>query len=79
MALRHLQAVQRERAWLRQFSLCRDDLGFNLRSPLKSALSSTPSSPGDSISRRQLIKPGPILEGAAIWGSVQAVLADRQS
>lgn len=56
------------------------DLGFNLRSSLKSALSSTPSpNPRKSISRRQLIIPGPILEAAAIWGSIQGVLTDRQS
>lgn len=56
-----------------------DNLGFNLRSSLKPALSSTPTSPGDSISRRQLIKPGPILEAVAVWGGIQGVLTDRPS
>lgn len=56
-----------------------DNLGFNLRSSLKPALSSTPTSPGESISRRQLIKPDPILEAAAGWGGIQGVLADSPS
>lgn len=56
-----------------------DDLGFNLRNSLKSALSSTASSPGGSISRRQRTKPGPIWKAVAIWGTIQGVLADRQS
>ena len=56
-----------------------DDLGFNLRSSLKSVLSSTPSFPGGSIFRHQCTKPGPIWKAAAVWGTIQCVLADRQS
>jgi hypothetical protein len=56
-----------------------DVLGFTLRSALKLALSSTPTFPGGSIARRQLTKAGPILDAAAVWGTIQGVLAGRQS
>lgn len=56
-----------------------DDWGFNVRSSLKSALSSTPSFPGGSMCRHRCTKPGPIWKAAAVWGSIQGVLADRHS